>query len=341
MAHELPRLLELYPRLASLAVARQGNIVHFTTPSNGCALLDADHWCRIEREHGPSLKPAVCRLFPFNVLQRVGDVVSIRPHFLCGPLRAVVPPRPGVALGTHAFVEDTIRSTGLLDPAYVGQYVPRARLHPASDALSTIRREGLFRDAAVEALGRLAFHDFLRNAAGDGGRFDDSVRRARVLMGLDASVVSSERDEVDDILILLASPLRMTMLSLSADGLLVALVLAGDAFRHALALGARPSLSAGWDVARGAGSALRLLGRLDAPLVEDASKPPAIPSFTDPDLALAATIALRAPRSGGTLAALERAIPAALSNVSRAVLLRAIGSLVDNDGTQKAAVGAT
>lgn len=328
MQREVPRLLALYPALGSLAVARQGDVVYFANPTNGCYFLDADRLCRVEKEHGRALKPGVCGLFPFNWLLRVGDVIVIRPHFMC-PLRAVIPARPGEVEGTHARVAALAAESGLLGASFIEVHLPRVALHPSADATATLAREAAFRDRTAAALGRARFLEVLRAASRDGAAFDAQLGRAAALLGLDPAALSGPRDAVDDLCLLLAAPLRTTMLRLSAEGMLCALALGALVFRRAVGLGAAPTLSGAWELHTRVGPALRLLGRLDEPIVPDPAAPPRIPSFSDPAMALAAGVALRAQPGAGTLAALERAIAPATPTADRSVLLCTLGTVIE------------
>jgi len=326
MTREVPRLLELYPALASLAVARQGDIVFFANPTNGCYFLDADDLCRVERQHGRAIKPGVCGLFPFNSFLRIGEAIAIRPHFLC-PLRPVVPPRPGAVEGTHDAVERAARDSGLLEPTFVEVHLGRAPLHPSLDAEATLRREADFRDLSSDMLERARFVELLATASSDAVALDEQVRRGAALLGLDpGGAPDGPRTAIDDLLILLATPLRTNLLRLSSEGLLVALSLGARVFRQALSLGAAPSLSGAWEIVTKLSPALRLLARVEEPIVADPDKPPRIPAFSDPALALAASIALRSDPTVGTLTALERAIPASLPAADRSILLCTLGS---------------
>lgn len=325
---EVPKLLTLYPALGNMAVGRQGPVVYFANPPNGCYFLDPDRLCRIEKEHGRALKPGVCGLFPFNYLLRVGETVVIRPHFLC-PLTAVVPPRPGAVEGTHARLAGQARESGLLAPAFLEAHVAKAALHPSADAAATLAREARFRDRSAKALGQARLVDLLRAEAADAAAFDAHARRAAALLGLDAEALDPPRDAVDDLLLLLAAPLRSSMLRLSPEGLLVALAVGALVFRRALSLGATPSLSAGWEMQTKVAPALRLLGRLDEPIVPDGQPTPRIPAFADPALALAATLALRAKLTSGALDALEGAILPATTTADRSVLLNVLGGVLE------------
>lgn len=328
MERELPHLLTLYPALGSMAVGRQGPVVYFANPPNGCYFLDPDHLCRVEREHGRALKPGVCGLFPFNYFLRVGETVVIRPHFLC-PLIAVVPPRPGAVEGTHARLAEQARDSALLAPAFLEAHVPQAALHASADAPATLAREARFRDRSAEALGHARLLDLLRAESLDPAAHDEHVRRAVVLLGLDPRELERPRDDVDDLLLLLAAPLRASLLRLSAEGLGCALALGALVFRRAVQLGATPSLSGGWEIQNKVAPALRLLGRLDEPLVTPGLPAPALPAFSDPALSLAATVALRAQPGAATLDALERAILPATPTVDRSVLLTVLGGVLE------------
>lgn len=325
MAREVPRLLQLYPALASLAIARQGDVVFFANPTNGCYFLDAENRCRIEREHGRALKPGVCGLFPFNSFLRIGETIAIRPHFLC-PLRAVLPPRPGEVEGTHASVARAAVDSGLLGPSFVDTYLPPADLHASLDAPATVEREAALRDLSGDLLERARFRELLATSSSDAVALADHVRRASILLGLDPVLPDAPRSEIDDLLLLLAAPLRTTFLRLSSEGILVALALGERLFLRALSLGTTPSLSSGWELITRLSPALRLLGRLEEPIVLDPKKPPRIPVFSDPAVALAASVALRADPASGTLSALERAILPNMPAADRSVLLCTLGA---------------
>src|SRR5262244_2113350 len=101
---EFKPLFRIYPALESLVTFRKGDDIHLSNPRGRCIMLDDDRLCRIEKEHGKQIKPAVCTLFPFNSFVRIGNDVAITPHFLC-PLRVQVPARPNEVEGTHAKIE--------------------------------------------------------------------------------------------------------------------------------------------------------------------------------------------------------------------------------------------
>jgi hypothetical protein len=326
MDRELPKLLTLYPPLGHMATGRHGPVVYFANPPNGCYFLDADRLCRVEKEHGRALKPSICGLFPFNVFSRVGTAVVVRPHFLC-PLQAVVPARPGAVYGTHADLAAQVHDSALLAPAFLDAHVAPAPLHPSADAAATLARELRFRDRSAEALGRERLVDLLRADAPDAAAFDADVRRAAALLALDPSELERPRDAVDDVLVLLAAPLRIGLLRRSHAGTLCALAIGALLVRRQLALAspATPTLSGGWDLHFKMVNALRLIARLDEPMDANA----AVPAFDDPALALAASIALRASPSSGTLSSLERAILPSMSLADRMVLVNALGTAVE------------
>ena len=83
VSRELPRLLRLYPDLGpfaspSVATRRIGD-VHNYRPR--CWFLDDDLLCRVEKDHGREVKPAVCKLFPFGHVRWFGDRLVGLPQF--------------------------------------------------------------------------------------------------------------------------------------------------------------------------------------------------------------------------------------------------------------------
>src|SRR5688500_13052982 len=183
LRREMGTLLRLYPRLGLSAASRTGDIVRFHTAPTGCFFLDADHRCRIEKEHGRALKPGVCGLFPFNRFTRIGQVVAVSPHFLC-PLRLHVPARPGQVAGTPALVVGAVRDSGLLDEANLDLHAPP--VVKGRDARSVLKRETAFRDLCTRSLGRRRFSDTLREASGDPRALSSFVARAASLTLLDS-----------------------------------------------------------------------------------------------------------------------------------------------------------
>lgn len=74
---------------------RIGDVITVAMPLGRCAFLDDDRLCRIHKDHGTSLKPGMCVVFPLNLLRTIGPVVTVAPVFGLCPLRLQLPPRPG------------------------------------------------------------------------------------------------------------------------------------------------------------------------------------------------------------------------------------------------------
>jgi len=100
---ELVQLSTHYPRLPMFVRPRrepENPLVGLVNFAPRCFFLKDDGHCRIEDEHGRTLKPYICRTFPANQLQRAGVFLIADLNFLC-PLR---PARPGDARIRHADV---------------------------------------------------------------------------------------------------------------------------------------------------------------------------------------------------------------------------------------------
>ncbi len=321
LRREMGTLLQLYPSLSSAAAHRQGDVLSFHTPPTGCCFLDSDNLCGIEKRHGRGLKPGICALFPFNVFTRIGSSIAISPHFLC-PLRLELPPKRGAVEGTHARVEAAARESGLLERAYVDAMAP-ATLHPSASVRSALRREATFRDRCEAGLGRERFTDLLRDASEAAGALDAFVVRAARILVLDAGAGAPPRDRVDDLLLAIAPPLRLSLLAQSGEAMLHALALGERLARRTLSLHRdAPTLQTVYSAMSDALPVLRLLARGDESLelAEGSEKGPPLPT---PELTFAAYLALREARGpAGLLGALEQAITPELSAADRLVLLR-------------------
>ncbi|MET0153167.1 MAG: YkgJ family cysteine cluster protein [Candidatus Binatia bacterium] len=333
LTREMQKLFALYPAIESMASRRVGDYVEFINSSNRCMFLDGDNRCRIEKEHGKAAKPSVCRLFPFNVFSRIGKSVAVAPHFLC-PLRLQVPPLPGRVEGTHSRIKEAILESGILDPTYLEHGVPRPSLHPSEDADSVLAREAGFRDACSKALGRGSFLDVLKSASEDPGGLEAFLTRASRILGMNGISRSADRDEMDDILLALAAPYRLNLLSLPSEGMLRALGLGELMLRRVLPLSSdRLSPKGAFGILQNVGPALRLLAHGDEPLELRGSaktKMTKVTPFGDAELTFAAFAALRElGGAAGTLSVLEKAIPPSLSVSDRSVLLLYLGTQVE------------
>lgn len=216
-APETPGLVSRYPELAWAATKMGPAGSDFTNPAGGCFFLTADNLCRVERDHGREAKPGVCVAFPFNDFSRIGDIVVVRPHFLC-PLRL----EAGMGTGHHAELLETLRKTGV-DSRAMAQ--PGHDLSPER-AQSIVRREEVFRDKCGKALGRKTFDEVLESENGE-----LSAWRERALRIWGFTLEPASRDYLDDLLLALAAPLRVRLLLLSEDTRLRILYLAGAYLR--------------------------------------------------------------------------------------------------------------
>jgi hypothetical protein len=318
-------LLTLYPRLGLTVAARHGDVLEFHTPPSGCVFLEKDNRCGIEIRHGRALKPGVCTLFPFNRVTRLGRVVAISPHFLC-PLRLHVPARPGQVAGTHALLIGAVQESGLLDEAKLDSQAPSAV--PRGQARAALARETAFRDLCARNLGRRRFADTVREASGDARALSLFIARASSIALLETAAPG--RDRLDDILLSLASPLRLGLLSLPPEDILRVLALGELVARSVLSLSAEtPTLQTVHRLITAAMPALKLLARDDAPFTLPAD---AKPSAMGAEATLAAFVAQRA-GPHGTLDALEQAIEPAMSTADRWLLLDYLGQrAVSNAG---------
>jgi len=228
-AKETPGLLSRYPELAWTVTKSSRLGSNFTNPAGGCFFLTAENLCQVEQDHGREAKPGVCVAFPFNDFSRVGDVVVVRPHFLC-PLRLL----PGNGAGNHAELETMLHKTGVIS---------RALAQPGPDmapekARELVRREEAFRDRCGAAIGLRSFDELLEQEVENKKEFHDWRERALRLWGISPPTVP--RDYLDDILLALAPPLRVRILLLSEQNRLRILSLAGAYLRSMAQITSRP-----------------------------------------------------------------------------------------------------
>ena len=84
---QVARLVEAYPELTAF-LRKRGSTWTAFNPRGRCWFLDPEGLCRIEREHGRAVKPASCRLFPFNRVFRLGGTLIVDYNSVICPLRA-------------------------------------------------------------------------------------------------------------------------------------------------------------------------------------------------------------------------------------------------------------
>jgi hypothetical protein len=328
LERELRPLFTRYPQLETMAISRTGGQITFATTGGGCVLLDADNFCRIEKELGKDQKPNICNLFPFNAFSRIGKTIAVMPHFLC-PLRATIPARPGEVLGTHAFIESELQKSRMLDKAYVKNFVGPARLNPSLNETATIERERSFRDRCAGALSVASFRDVLLNAAADAAALNAFLERTRRILGYEPAAQSNGRDVIDDLLLTFASPYRISLLDLSGEGVLRALGVAELIVRKAWA-GATvtPSLQSIANTAATFRPIQALLAdgdeRFDFGRVTKKTF-----SFSDAELTFAAFITTQNSVEKGVLGALDEAISPGMAVADRSVLLMRLGQQME------------
>lgn len=309
-AKETPALLAHYPGLARAALSSNPAGANFANPAGGCFFLTKENLCQIEVEHGRAAKPGVCSLFPFNDFSRIGDIVIVRPHFLC-PLRLL----PGKGAGHHAELERQLLETGIVQRAL---RQPGKDL-PATAARELVRREEEFRDRCGAAIGKERFEALLEAGAEDKAGFQRWQERALRLWGIPSD--SSARGYLDDILLALAPPLRTRALLLSERRRLRLLFLAAAYARAMAKVASRPlSLQGAHQMIVGVMPVLRLLARGNAPLRLPASCAKQGVEFQNPELTLAFFQVLEELEGGRKLFdSLERALPGRLSGTERAI----------------------
>jgi Fe-S-cluster containining protein len=325
---EFRSLFVVYPQLERLTLSRVGDTMVLATTPNGCVMLDSDNLCRIERELGKSSKPNVCRLFPFNVFARVGQTVTVSPHFLC-PLRLQLPARPGEVEGTHATLETVIRETEILSPEYLKHQMPRLELHSSRDPRSVIGEEEKFRDLCTRALGVGTFPEALREASAEPEGLDDFIDRAARLMRMEPPVRSRSRDNLDDLMLAMAPSYRLRMLALPREGVLRALAIAELTARAYQAAAQPPTPKGLHHLISNFSLSQTLLAWGDERVDLSKGVPKRDLTLLDPELTFAAYIFVHEASQLGVLGALEKAVPPAMSVSDRTALFNRFGALVD------------
>lgn len=324
---EMRALFGRYPQLESMAHSRNGDQINLLTTSSGCVMLDADNFCRIEKELGKSAKPNICNLFPFNHFSKIGKTVVVMPHFLC-PLRAVVPARPGGTQGTHTLIENEIRSSQMLSRDYVKNMIPAAQLHADLTEAMVIERERSFRDLCSNALGSSGFFDTLKNASPDPPALAAFVERASRILGYESPLKREERDALDDMLLAFASPYRIGLLDLPEQGILRALaiseIMVRRAWRSAPLQPSFQGLANNIEIFK----PVQVLLALDDEAFDFGKMTQKTLSFCDAELTFAAFIAVHNAAERGVLGALELAIPPKMSVADRSILLMRLGEVL-------------
>jgi len=319
-----------------MVVSREGDFVTLATTADGCALLDADNRCRIEKEHHKSMKPTVCNTFPFNVFRRIGKTVTVSPHFLC-PLRLIVPARPGEVEGTHERLATSYCDGEFLTPEFIKSRAKKIMLNPDLDADRTVAREEAFRDLCANSFGRQSFRATLKAASQDVPELDRFAERAARIMRVDVPPRSKQYDELDDLLLAIAPVHRLSLLVMSGEGILRALLVAELVVRRAWSLATLPlNLQGAMNLAATFLPMERLLGQADEPLQRGIRSSKKDLTFQDPDLTFAAFLALRELSDGkGVMQTLEEVISESMPASDRSALFQKMGTLLDTGPLKK------
>jgi hypothetical protein len=309
-ARETPALLSHYPELAFTATKSGQSGSNFTNPAGGCFFLTEKNLCQVEQDHGRAAKPGVCVAFPFNDFSRIGNVVVVRPHFLC-PLRLL----PGKGTGNHAELEKMLHETGV---------VSRALRQPGPDlsevaALEVIQREEAFRDKCGSAIGLRAFDELLGQEEEDKTEHQKWRERALRLWGIPS--LAAPRVYLDDILLALAPPLRMRIVLLTERQRLRILALAGAYLRNVARITSRPlTLQGSHQMIVNVLGVLRLFATGNVSLRLSAPEATQGVDFQNPELTLAFFQVLEELQGGRKLFdALDDAVPMRLSDIERTI----------------------
>lgn len=333
LQREMKFLLNEYPKLQTMTVSRQRDIIGVATPTGRCFFLGGDNLCQIEKDHGRSRKPGVCTTFPFNRFQRIGNTVVVTPHFLC-PLRIQVPARPGEVEGTHAAIESNLRESALLEDKYVEWYLPDAKLPKGDSAESVLAREKQVRDAFSDALGRDRFFNALSTQSANAKALTAFRKRAARLMGWPALPESPDRDKLDDLLLAISPKLRIDLIRYPAENLIRFLALSEWLIRTTLP----PSTNsftpqAVHDLIQVSSPVLQVLAYADAPIkVRNSAKSA---PFGTPELVFATFIAKRDIGTVGVLNALEGAFKHLRSPADRSVLVHELAAEIEGSLEQQ------
>lgn len=109
-SRELVTILKAQPRAALFAAPgfNEGPLFSLSPPPEKCWFLDRKQRCRLEYVMGREHKPTGCRLFPFSVLQTLGEAVAVVPDLLC-PI-AIAPPTVTGTFSHDALTVEMVRT---------------------------------------------------------------------------------------------------------------------------------------------------------------------------------------------------------------------------------------
>src|SRR5262249_48571113 len=106
------------------------------------------------------------------------------------------------------------------------QSIHPARLHPSTDAISTIDCEQDFRELCSKALGVTRFTDILMQCSVDPHALQAFAQRARGVVGYESASPLKECDLMDELLLAMASAYRIGLLDLAGEEKLRVLMVA-------------------------------------------------------------------------------------------------------------------
>jgi hypothetical protein len=331
---EIQQLMGLYPAMEIVTIRRRGDTMALATPSGRCYFLDQDNRCGIETRHGKELKPVACRVFPFNHYSRLGDAFVVGLNFLC-PLRLQLPARPGEVEGTHRTIEAQLRESPYLEGGYYDSVRPLALRRDQKPA-DVLGEEIAFRAACSQALGRQGFFETLRASSVEADRLDSYVAWSAGVLSLDRSLRPVARDHIDDLLLALASMLRLNLLMLTPEQRLRVLALGELVLRRLLTVtGDRPvgpsdasTPKGAYEILNRVRPVLHLLAVSDEPTTTGKKAIENIPAYGDAEMTFAAFEILRVAQQEHPLTeVLERILPK-LSVSNRMALLMDLAGMI-------------
>ena len=322
VAGEMARLLVVYPALEGAVTGRHGDVIALQNPVPGCYFLQDDNRCGVEVTHGRALKPGLCKLFPFNNFARLGeDIVVIAPHFLC-PLRVVLPRADHVA-GKHHDVIQAAKESFLLDRGDFSANVAMLSLASNQTAHDTLQQETVFRDACSEGLHATRFYDVLARSTTNPDALQRFLARAALVCGV-APAAPHGRDDLDDILLVVAPSWRLKMLPLGQERMLRVLALAEVLIRRLAPLSLRAMTPQQVEQSYTAMfPACRLLSLDESPMIAP-NAPRTVPPFGTADVTFTAYHVLRAAEKN-VLAAFEEAFSQGTPTHDRMAILIELG----------------
>ncbi len=325
MDRELPGLLTRFPELAYTAIRHSGNWTQFFNLPGNCFLLDGGHSCSIENQLGKTMKPGVCRAFPFNNISSSDNLLIIAPHFLC-PLNLTQNNSGLSHKGSHAEIFQELLETGIL-----ANHSMHNKLCINEPIDSFLNKEVILRDICTQNIGHQNFSSSISGLSCDKTAHNLSISRAERLMGLDRCK-KLPAEMTDDFLLALAPMFSISFSDLPVLGRLKALALTESLLRTIFALNNNTLSLQGLAITFDhVASIIHLFTCEHTQLPDRANTSPNTTSLKllnlkDPQISMAAAIVIRLIQRGvPPLEALEEAVPPEMPIVNRMVLFQALG----------------